>query len=480
MPEYGAGGLAVGGAARRDAGTAAGAGAGTVAGEEDDGSRAVIDVHHHFCAPQWRRWAEGQGLIGPRSLPPWAGWDAEGALALMDRAGIAVAVLKPMLPARYESSAQLREAVAVTLEAAAEVVEAYPGRFAFHAPLFLDEEEVSSWTLRRGLDELGAVGVNVTANYRGVYLGDPSYDRIFAELDERAAIVDTHPHNLPDGPAGGRPTVAAGVPGGGPGGPGGGPGGAGGGPGGPGGGPGAPGGHPGGMTGGPGGPGGGHVGPAGALGGPAAGSGGPAGGPGGTHGGPGGTHGGPGGTHGGPGGTHGGGPGGPGGSAGGAQRGPGGGPGGPVSVPGLPNFLCDFLLDTTRAAANMIRTRTLDRFPNLSVILPHGGGFLPQIATRMEAFAGAFDPPVDPTAVRDHLHRFYYDTAGPLSPAGTLLATVDPHRILFGSDWPACPAAVVTDLALPALAADPAFTPELRRAVNRENALRLMPGLVRA
>ncbi|MFD0379131.1 amidohydrolase family protein [Streptomyces sp. NPDC127112] len=441
MPEYGAGGLAVGGAARQDAGTAAGAGAGTVAGEEDDGSRAVIDVHHHFCAPQWRRWAEGQGLIGPRSLPPWAGWDAEGALALMDRAGIAVAVLKPMLPARYESSAQLREAVAVTLEAAAEVVEAYPGRFAFHAPLFLDEEEVSSWTLRRGLDELGAVGVNVTANYRGVYLGDPSYDRIFAELDERAAIVDTHPHNLPDGPAAGRPTVAAGAPDGGPGGAGRGVG--------------APGGHPGGMTGGPGGPSGGHAGPAEAFGGPVAGSGGPAGGPGGTHGGPGGR-------------------------PGGGPGGPGGGPGGPVSVPGLPNFLCDFLLDTTRAAANMIRTRTLDRFPNLSVILPHGGGFLPQIATRMEAFAGAFDPPVDPAAVRDHMHRFYYDTAGPLSPAGTLLATVDPHRILFGSDWPACPAAVVTDLALPALAADPAFTPELRRAVNRENALRLMPGLVRA
>ncbi|MFH7598838.1 amidohydrolase family protein, partial [Streptomyces racemochromogenes] len=233
MPEYGAGGLAVGGATRPDTtGGAGGAGA-----AEEDGSRAVIDVHHHFCAPAWRRWAQERGLVGPRSLPPWAGWEAEDALALMDRAGIAVAVLKPMLPARYESPAQLREAVAVTMEAAAGVVEAYPGRFAFHAPLFLDEEEVSSWTLRRGLDELGAVGVNVTANYRGVYLGDPAYDRIFAELDERAALVDTHPHILPDGPGGGHPTVGPGHPAdpharpaGGPGGPGGGPGGPGGGP----------------------------------------------------------------------------------------------------------------------------------------------------------------------------------------------------------------------------------------------------------
>ncbi|MEU9720928.1 amidohydrolase family protein [Streptomyces sp. NPDC047976] len=401
MPEYGAGGLTAGGAS--PTGSTAPPPA-PVAEDEDDGSRAVIDVHHHFCAPQWREWGEAQGLVNPRALPPWAHWDAESALALMDRAGIATAVLKPMLPARYESSAQLREAVTVTLRAAVEAVEAHPGRFFFHTPLFLDDLEVSSWALRHGLDELGAVGVNVTANYGGVYLGDPVYDGIFAELDERSAVVDTHPHNLPAVPAG-----------------------------------------------------------AGGTGGPGAGR------PGGGDGrGAGGTPGARGhetpGRAGGP----------------GVAGGPGaGGPPG-VTVPGVPNFLCDFLLDTTRAAANMIRNRTLDRFPNLSVILPHGGGFLPHIATRLEAFAGSFDPPVDPAAVRDHLHRFYYDTAGPMSPAGTLLATVDPARILFGSDWPACPADMVADIAVPALAADPALTPALRRAVNRENALRLMPRLVPA
>ncbi|MFZ3469923.1 amidohydrolase family protein [Streptomyces sp. 4.24] len=316
----------------------------------DDGSRARIDVHHHFCAPQWLEWAERQGLVNPKALPPWARWDAASALDLMDRAGIATAVLKPMLPARYETSAQLREATTVTLRAATEVVSAHPGRFAFHVPLFLDEPEVSSWALRHGLDELGAVGVNVTANYGGVYLGDASYDPLFAELDERAAVVDTHPHNLPGGGA-------------------------------------AP------------------------------------------------------------------------------------------HVPGIPNFLCDFLLDTTRAAVNMIHKRTLDRFPNLSVILPHAGGFLPHIATRAEAFAGAFSPPVEPAVVRDHMRRFHYDTAGPMSPAGTLLATVPPSQLLFGSDWPACPSAMVTDIALPALAADPALTPAHHRAINRDNALRLMPGL---
>ncbi|GAA3381738.1 amidohydrolase family protein [Streptomyces racemochromogenes] len=423
MPEYGAGGFTASGASLTGS---------TAPEHEDDGSRAVIDVHHHFCAPQWREWGEARGLVNPAALPPWAHWDAESALALMDRAGIATAVLKPMLPARYESSAQLREAITVTLRAAVEAVEAHPGRFFFHTPLFLDDLEVSSWALRHGLDELGAVGVNVTANYGGVYLGDPVYDGIFAELDERSAVVDTHPHNLPSPPSAGipaRPVPGAAAR------------------------PGAPEAPGAGLPGGPG--------AAGAAGGTPLGRPGarvPAGGP---------T------AAGGPYGSAR--PGGPGGATTAGRPGP---PG--VTVPGVPNFLCDFLLDTTRAAANMIRNRTLDRFPHLSVILPHGGGFLPHIATRLEAFAGSFDPPVEPAVVRDHLHRFYYDTAGPMSPAGTLLATVDPSRILFGSDWPACPADMVTDVAVPALASDPALTPALRRAVNRENALRLMPRLVPA
>ncbi|MET9466354.1 amidohydrolase family protein [Streptomyces sp. NPDC006544] len=315
------------------------------------GVQPKIDVHHHYCAPEWREWAERHGLVDPAALPRWAHLGAEDAVRFMDRAGITTAVLKPMLPARYRSSAQLREAVAITLRSMMEVAGSHPGRFSYYVPLFLDDHEASSWAVRRGLGQLGAVGVNVTANYGGVYLGDPAYDRIFAELNELSAVVDTHPHHLP----GGRP--------------------------------------------------------------------------------------------------------------------------GAMTVPGIPNFLCDFLLDTTRAAVNMIGHRTLDRFPDLSVILPHAGGFLPYIAHRVQALGRFCDPPVDPGAVRDHVARFYYDTAGPMAPAATLLAHVPADRILFGTDWPAAPPDTVTDLALPALEADPSLTPEQLRGIYRENALRLIPQL---
>ncbi|MFD9011942.1 amidohydrolase family protein [Streptomyces sp. NPDC059552] len=322
-----------------------------------------IDMHHHFCAPQWRDWAAHHGLINPERLPPWSRLDTAAAIRFMDGAGITTAVLKPMLPARYRSSAQLREAVNITLQSMIEVAQSHPGRFSYYVPLFLDDAEASSWAVRRGLGQLGAVGVNVTANYGGVYLGDPAYDRLFHELNEYAAVVDTHPHNLPDGP--------------------------------------------------PGGPG--------AAGGPGA-----------------------------------------------------------STVPGIPNFMCDFLLDTTRAAVNMISRRTLDRFPDLSIVLPHAGGFLPYIATRLEALGRFCEPSVEPAAVRDHLSRFYYDTAGPMAPAATLLEHVPADHILFGTDWPAAPADTVMDLALPALDADPAFTPEQLQGIYHGNAMRLIPQLATA
>ncbi|MFF8815419.1 amidohydrolase family protein [Streptomyces pactum] len=319
----------------------------------DDAGRARIDVHHHFTAPEWVDWAEREGLVRRRELPWWARWDLDSTLALMDRAGIATAVLSPTMQDRYRSAAQAREGLTVVFEALSRLMADHPGRFAFFGPAVPDHPGVTGWALGRALDDLGAVGVGVKAGYDGVYLGDPSYERLLAELDDRATVLAVHPLDLPGGP------------------------------------PGVP------------------------------------------------------------------------------------------TVPGIPNFMCDFLLDTTRAAVNMIRTRTLDRYPRLSVILPHAGGFLPHIATRLEAFGGFCTPPLDPSLVRDHLHRFHYDTAGPLSPAGTLVATAGADRILFGTDWPAASADIITGITVPAVDTDPAFTPCRRRGINRDNALCLMPGLGR-
>ncbi|MFJ5207754.1 amidohydrolase family protein [Streptomyces nigra] len=315
-----------------------------------------IDVHHHFTAPAWLDWAERRGVVDRERLPWWTRWDRDAALEIMDKTGIGTAVMTVAMLGRFQERAERQESARVALRAAADVVEADPERFAFFTPVFLDDLELSSWSVRHGLDELGAVGVSTRTSMNGVFLGDPAHDRLLRELDERSAVVSTHPMEVPAGKDGGG------------------------------------------------------------------------------------------------------------------------------GLPGMPPFVCDFLMDTTRAAVNLIRNGTLDRYPNLSFILPHGGGFLPYMATRLELFGGAVEPAVEPERVRDCLHRFYFDTAGPMSPSATptLMATVDPDRILFGTDWPPTPAHVIADRVTPALDSDPFLSEEQLQRINRDNALRLMPALDRS
>ena len=52
------------------------------------------------------------------------------------------------------------------------------------------------------------------------------------------------------------------------------------------------------------------------------------------------------------------------------------------SVPGIPPFAADFLLDTTRAAYLLVSNGILARYPNIRFILSHAGGFVPYASHR--------------------------------------------------------------------------------------------------
>ncbi len=109
---------------------------------------------------------------------------------------------------------------------------------------------------------------------------------------------------------------------------------------------------------------------------------------------------------------------------------------------GVPTFIVDFLLDTTRAAILLARSGTLERYPDLKIILAHAGGIVPFAAYRMSAAASPSGNPVDGIA---RLKRFYFDTALSGSPTAlpSLLAFAEPDHVLFGSDFPYAPAPVV-------------------------------------
>jgi 6-methylsalicylate decarboxylase len=117
---------------------------------------------------------------------------------------------------------------------------------------------------------------------------------------------------------------------------------------------------------------------------------------------------------------------------------------GPLPGPpakGIHPSLADFLLDTTRAAINVVANGIPRRFPRLKIILSHAGGFLPYAAYRIAALSNVIDTRVDAEAMRSDLASFYFDTALSGSPTvlPSLLAFAKPDRVLYGSDWPYCP-----------------------------------------
>ncbi|MBN2025209.1 MAG: amidohydrolase [Actinobacteria bacterium] len=108
----------------------------------------------------------------------------------------------------------------------------------------------------------------------------------------------------------------------------------------------------------------------------------------------------------------------------------------------LPPSLIEFVFETTRAVATLLFGGTLERCPDLRLILPHAGGTVPYIALRL--CLGQFWPGLQeqvPQGVIAYLQRFYYDTALAGAPFAlrSLQELVDNSHILFASDYPFAP-----------------------------------------
>jgi predicted TIM-barrel fold metal-dependent hydrolase len=145
----------------------------------------------------------------------------------------------------------------------------------------------------------------------------------------------------------------------------------------------------------------------------------------------------------------------------------------------IPAAVIEFVFDTTRAVANLIYSGTLERYPDIKIILSHGGGTIPFIAGRLNVekvvpklLARA------PQGVPAYLKRLYYDTAISATPTAlaSLRELVDPSHILFGSDYPFLPEPVVGDM-IDGLANFKGFDAGARRAIERDSALALFPRL---
>jgi aminocarboxymuconate-semialdehyde decarboxylase len=147
-------------------------------------------------------------------------------------------------------------------------------------------------------------------------------------------------------------------------------------------------------------------------------------------------------------------------------------------VPGVASPILDVLLDTTRAAVQLVLNGTLDRYPGVRIILAHGGGFVPYAAMRFAQLAGVFRPDLpEPDRLMASFKRFYFDTAlasGPALP--TLESFADRGRMLFGTDFPYAPASIVTPFTV-SVDTDPGLSAEQRLAIANGNAAELFQRL---
>jgi predicted TIM-barrel fold metal-dependent hydrolase len=148
-------------------------------------------------------------------------------------------------------------------------------------------------------------------------------------------------------------------------------------------------------------------------------------------------------------------------------------PGPPIE--GLPAAAVDFLLDTTRAATNMVFHDVPRRYPGIRFILSHGGGFVPYASHRI-ALAANVLMHRDLAQTLEDLSGFYFDTALSSTSAAlpSLLSFAKPGHVLFGSDWPFAPEAAIGYFA-GQLDAYPQADEAIRAGINRENALELFP-----
>lgn len=154
-----------------------------------------IDVHHHIIPPAFVATMNKLGLekVAGAPLPRWS---PEKSIEVMDLNGIQTAITSLSAPGVHfgGGGAEARELAQRCNDFAAQMRLDFPGRFGNFAVLPTPFTEAACQEAQRVLDKLGADGVVLLGSTDGVFLGDPRFEELMAELDRRQAVVFVHPN----------------------------------------------------------------------------------------------------------------------------------------------------------------------------------------------------------------------------------------------------------------------------------------------
>jgi 6-methylsalicylate decarboxylase len=143
-------------------------------------------------------------------------------------------------------------------------------------------------------------------------------------------------------------------------------------------------------------------------------------------------------------------------------------------VPGIPPGSIEYATDSTRTIAHLVFSGTAMKFPDIRWIFSHSGGTLPFLTSRFIRLAEERKPANLPEGPLPEFRKFYYElaqgnTSGQIA---ALLKMVSISQVLYGTDYPFRDGAEVNRGI-----ADWGFTAADQQAIERANALRLLPQL---
>jgi 6-methylsalicylate decarboxylase len=143
-------------------------------------------------------------------------------------------------------------------------------------------------------------------------------------------------------------------------------------------------------------------------------------------------------------------------------------------IAGIPPSSIEYATDSTRTIAHLVFSGTAMKFPAIRWIFSHSGGTLPFLTGRFIRLAEERKPANLPDGPLPEFRKFYYELAQGNTPGqiAALLKMVSISQVLYGTDYPFRDGAEVNWGI-----AEWGFAAAEQRAIERENALALLPRL---
>ena len=154
----------------------------------------VMDVHSHFTTGGYLELVKRRNAQMDE-LYPIPEWSPAALRAFTEEAGIGVSVLTSTAPQpHFGDDAESVSACRAMNDEVAPLAASSQGRLLWCATLPLPSVPEAVAEARRALGTLGAAGVKLPTNARGLYLGAPELDPLMETLHRLKAVVILHPH----------------------------------------------------------------------------------------------------------------------------------------------------------------------------------------------------------------------------------------------------------------------------------------------